>query len=90
MKFSNGRKKEGRREGQMQWSDGSREQRGGRYPVTKSWHYFELSHEHVGEIRMWKEWRTRPSFQAGVPGEMEVQLCRTQLTGEESGLDRRQ
>lgn len=59
----------------MQWSDGSREQRGGRYPVIGSGHYSELYL--CGEIRMWKGWRTRPSFQAGGPGEMEVQLCRT-------------
>lgn len=72
----------------MQWSDGSRKQRGGRYPVTRHWHYSELYP--CGEIRIWKGWRTGPNFQARVPGEMEVQLCRTQLTGEESGLDRRQ
>lgn len=38
---------------------------------------------------MCKGLRTSPSFQAGVPGRMKVNLCRTQLTGEETGLDRK-
>lgn len=38
---------------------------------------------------MWRGLRTSPSFEAGVPGGMEIDLCRTQLTGEESGLDRK-
>ena len=38
---------------------------------------------------MCKGLRTSPSFQAEVPGRMKVNLCRTQLTGEEAGLDRK-
>lgn len=38
---------------------------------------------------MQRELKTSLSFQARGPGEMEVHLCRTQLTGEETGLDRK-
>lgn len=59
------------------------------FHTIRSWLWTKLCQQHGGEIRMWRGLRTSPSFEAGVPGGTEIDLCGTWLTGEESGLDRK-